>query len=300
MNQKQLEYFLKVYEAGSITRAAEQLYLSPQGLSKTILALEREMGVRLFDRAGRQMRPTAAAVWLRERARRILEEYSLIAKKQYWGEEPRKALRLFYTYGVMDYLTVEFINQFQKAHPEILLSLSEIPDPIALERMRMGEAELALLSDPVDVTQFTAQQLYTCRYCVVLHESHPLAQKESIRNEDLRGYPMAVKGREFALYHAQMTNSSRQGFEPYVALETTSYHLAHQMAGANLAIGFSLDYLAFQDPVPHTVVRLLEEEGMYKIISLVQRRGKALSAEAEACKDFLLSWTHQNKREKIG
>lgn len=270
-------------------------------MSKTILALERELGVRLFDRTGRQMRPTAAAAWLREHARRILEEYSLIDQKRFLEEGLRKALRLFYTYGVMDYLTVEFIRQFQRAHPEILLSLAEIPDPVALERMRAGEGELALLSDPVDVTLFTAQQLYVCRYCVVLHESHPLAQKETIRNEDLRSYPMVVKGREFALYHAQMTNFSRQGVEPYIALETTSYHLAHQMAASNLAIGLSLDYLALQDPMPHTVIRPLEEEGMHKTISLVQRRGQALSGEAEAFKSFLLGWANrQDNPEKIG
>lgn len=290
MNRKQMEYFLKVYEAGSITRAARQLYLSPQALSKTILALEQEMGTKLFERAGRQMRPTVAASWLREHALRILEEYRQIEKKQYLEQGRRKTLRLFYTYGVMEYLTVEFILQFQRMHPEILLSMAEIPDAMAMQKMRAGEAELSLLSDPVDITLFAAQKLYACRYCVVMHESHPLAQKETIRNQDLRGYPLVVKGREFALYHAQMTDMSRQGAEPYVALETTSYHLAHQLAAANLALGFSLEYLALGDPIPHMVVRPFVEEGVWKNVSLVQRRGQALSDEAECFKRFLLEW----------
>lgn len=295
MNQKQLEYFLKVYEVGSISRAAEQLFLSPQGLSKTILALERELGLTLFDRTGRRMRPTDAGAWLREHARLILEEYDLIEKKRYLKESPRKTVRLSYTYGVMDYLTVEFIRQFQKANSQILLSLAEIPDPVALERLRAGEGELALLSDPVDVTLFSVKQLYTCSYCVVLHENHPLAQKEHICNADLHGYPMVVKGREFGLYHSQWTRSSSRGAEPYVALETTSYHLAHRMAAAGLAVGLSLDYLARQDPQPHTVIRPLEEESMRKTISLVQRRNQPLSPEAEALKQFLLDWVKRDR-----
>ena len=297
MNQKQLEYFLKVYETGSISKAAQQLFLSPQGLRKTILSLERELGLELFDRTGRRMRPTDAGTWLREHARLILEEYDLIAQKRYLEEGPRKTLRLFYTYGVMDYLTVEFIRRFQEKYPQILLSLAEIPDPVALERLRTGEGELALLSDPVDVTYFSVKQLYTCNYCVVLHESHPLAKKKTLCNGDLRGYPMIVKGREFNLYHTQWTRSSRQDQAPYVALETTSYHLAHRMAAANLGIGFTLDYLAQQDPLPHTVVRPLDEENMQKVISLVQRRNLPLSPEAEALKQFLLDWVKEMEED---
>ncbi len=48
MNQRQLKYFLEVYSLSSITLAAKKLYISPQGLSKTIASLESELGVQLF------------------------------------------------------------------------------------------------------------------------------------------------------------------------------------------------------------------------------------------------------------
>lgn len=62
MNQRQLSYFLEVYKQRSISTAAQSLFISPQGLSKTILALENELGVKLFTRSKNQMLPTKEAI----------------------------------------------------------------------------------------------------------------------------------------------------------------------------------------------------------------------------------------------
>ena len=55
MNYKHLKYFLHVAEAGGITRAAEQLHLTPQTLSSQIQQLEEALGNALFVRQGRRL-----------------------------------------------------------------------------------------------------------------------------------------------------------------------------------------------------------------------------------------------------
>jgi len=287
VNKKQLEYFLSVCSTGSITKAAQKLYLSPQGLSKTILALESEIGVPLFDRAGRKMVPTAAGQQLKEHARRIVEEYELIEKGDFLRQTQRQVVRVFYTYGVMDVLGAAFIKGFCDKNPDILLSLSEIPDSTAIERLRLGEGDMALVSDDVDTGVFHMKKLFEWQYCIVAHKNHPLAQKEQVVAADLSGWPMIVKGREFGLYHQQTTRSARQGIETLPAIETTSYQLAHRLAAQEMGIAYSLLELAKQDVVPDTVICPLPLGENSKVISLVRLRGRELSPAAKRFADHL-------------
>ena len=62
MNVRQLSYFMEVYKQGSIAGAAKTLFISPQGVSKTILSLEEELSVELFVRKGRKLVPTQDAI----------------------------------------------------------------------------------------------------------------------------------------------------------------------------------------------------------------------------------------------
>ncbi|MGE0315145.1 MAG: LysR family transcriptional regulator [Lautropia sp.] len=72
MNLRQLKYFVKVVEAGSMTRAAEQLFVAQPALGMQIRQLEEDVGVALLDRHSRGVTPTRAGALLLERARAIL------------------------------------------------------------------------------------------------------------------------------------------------------------------------------------------------------------------------------------
>src|SRR5215510_4578394 len=72
MDLRRLEYFLAVVEHGQVTSAASALRVAQPSLSQAIKALERDLGVQLFIRDGRSLRPTRAGEALIEPARRVL------------------------------------------------------------------------------------------------------------------------------------------------------------------------------------------------------------------------------------
>lgn len=74
MDIKQLKALVTVVETGSVTRAAELLHLVQPAVTRQVRALERELGVPLFERTRHGMRPTAAGLSLADRARRALTE----------------------------------------------------------------------------------------------------------------------------------------------------------------------------------------------------------------------------------
>lgn len=297
MNQRHLEYFLEVYKNHSIKAAAEQLHISPQGISKTILALEEELHEKLFDRSGKFLSPTPAATILKHHAKKILDEYRLIQNKEYLSPTSKAALKVLSSYDVLQYLTVDFIKEFQDSHPDILPIITETTDKMALQMFQDEEAEIALLPGPLDNSLFSTQYLYSSRYCSVIHQSHPLAQKSSICYEDLHQQPIAIRGREFSLYNAHKNILEQHGVEPINTIEISSYYMIHRMAEANLCIGASLDYIAFADPQPHTIILPFEDEQMIKTIYFTEKKQKILSPEASRFKSFLLNWMELHRNQ---
>ncbi|MDI7065621.1 LysR family transcriptional regulator, partial [Klebsiella pneumoniae] len=74
VNSRRLGHLIALAEEGSFARAAERVHLSQPALSRSIQALEEEVGMKLFDRAARGVAMTAAGRLLVERARRVLFE----------------------------------------------------------------------------------------------------------------------------------------------------------------------------------------------------------------------------------
>jgi len=297
MNQRHLEYFLKVYEHKSIKIAAEILHISPQGISKTILALEEELQEPLFNRTGKILKPTPAAIILKHHAQKILDEYELIQNKDYLSSTRKKALKILSSYDVLQYLTVDFIKDFQAAYTDVLLIITETTDKMALQSLENDDAEIALLPGPLDSSLYSAQFLFSSRYCAVINKCHPLAQKSTIGYEDLHQQPIAIRGREFSLYSAHQNILMQHGVAPINTIETSSYYIIHRMANSNLSLGASLDYIAFSDPQPNTVILPFKNEEMIKSIYLTEKTEKTLSMEASNFKSFLLNWidTHRSQ-----
>lgn len=75
LDEKQLRYFMKLYEVRSMHKAAEELYISQQGLSKSIQSLESDLRVKLFRRSVSGVIPTESGDYFYEESRHLLNSY---------------------------------------------------------------------------------------------------------------------------------------------------------------------------------------------------------------------------------
>ncbi len=295
INQRHLEYFLEVCQHKSIKKAADALLISPQAISKTILALEDELGKKLFERQGKMLLATPAATVLKHHARKILDEYALLASPHLLAPNQQTPLKILSSCDVLAYLGVAFIKDFRQAHPDILPIFTETTDTIARQMLLDEAIDLALLPGPLDRSKFTCDYLFSCQYCFVIHRDHPLAKKTSLRLEDLHQEPLAIRGREYSLYEIHQNFLSERGAEPIVMIETSSYGVIHRMAEANLSIGSSLDYIAFADPRPNTIILPFDGETMLKTFYITTRANKNAGPEARKFHAFLLEWMTEHR-----
>ncbi|MDF9839517.1 MULTISPECIES: LysR family transcriptional regulator [unclassified Paenibacillus] len=297
MDTKDLKAFVAVYQYKSINQAAQALFMTPQGLSQTIKKLERELDLELFSRTPKGVFPTKYGDVLNEKSGQIIKELTSLKKTtQMKASERLTPLTIASTFGVIAYLTVDFLIDFREAYPDIQLDIIEAPDDSTEEKIWTEKAELGFLAGPINTVKFNATFFTSHKHCLVIHKEHRLAQKRAIAYEDLENEPIALEGRAFRPYHNNMNRFLKAGVTPQILLETSEIEFTHQIASANKGIGLSVDYCAFNNPHKNTVIRPFKDfDECTWDTYLITKKGKVISKEAEIFQDFALSWLRTNQ-----
>ncbi|NEP19959.1 MAG: LysR family transcriptional regulator [Leptolyngbya sp. SIO4C1] len=196
MNLYQVRYFLTIAETGSFSRAAERLYLSQPSLSTGIKKLEQELGVSLFERGGRRTVLTAAGRSFLEKAKVIMEQYQA-ALHELKGFYDQPTLRV----GVLSTMRVaelaDLISTFQQHHPNVAIELHDGTLEKLREGLEQGDIDVALtvlsLRPGTELSVHDDSQTSTTLFrqplLLAVPQSHPLAQRASVRLAELDGQP---------------------------------------------------------------------------------------------------------------
>ncbi len=140
---RHLRYLLAVADHGGFTRAAEALHVSQPTLSQQIRQLEESLGVDLFDRTSRSVKPTDAGQAYIECARRVLVELEAGKRALHDVKDlSRGSLRLAMTPTFMAYLVGPLVRDFVARYPGIHLEIFELS---------MDDIEAGLADDSLDV-----------------------------------------------------------------------------------------------------------------------------------------------------
>lgn len=290
MNQRQLNYFLTVMESSSLKEAAEKLMISQQGLSKTIIGIEKDLGNILFLRSKSGLKPTTYAQKLKPHALKILKAYDDLDKNLMRSPEGKEMFDVVTTYGFICLLTPSFIQQFYEENPNVQLNIIEMTDYPAIEKLSKNEVELAILPSPLDTTSFKGKALLTARHCCIINNSNPLSNLKSIQYSDLNGYPLALKGREYIMYNNNINRFLSSGSNPSIYIETSNDSFIADLAEQNVAIGVSLDYIAYADPRPNTSIKLFSDESCSRTLYIAHPIDSDLSQTALSFKQLLIEY----------
>jgi LysR family transcriptional regulator, carnitine catabolism transcriptional activator len=155
MDERRLRYFLAVVEDGSVTHAASRLHIAQPSLSQSLRALESELGIELFVRAGRGLHLSAAGEALVGPARQTLR--MMDAARAAVGEVAELAAGTLQV-AALATLAVDplsaLIGRFRQAHPGVIVRVREPDSAAAVSTLvRAGECELGLAHLPLPLQQ---------------------------------------------------------------------------------------------------------------------------------------------------
>lgn len=198
MDIRQLRYFITVAEHLNFTKAANQLYVAQSAISHQIADLEEQIGVKLFIRNKRSVQLTpAGAVFLKE-AMEIVEKTSgAIEKAKQTDAGVIGSLSVgFLSVHVRSFLP-EVIRRFRELYPKVDPHLNHYPSKMLKEALEEGEIDIAL-TQPTGLHRIEEIEIQTVakeRYCIVMHENHPLASRDTIKLVDLATEPFIIHNR---------------------------------------------------------------------------------------------------------
>jgi LysR family transcriptional regulator, hydrogen peroxide-inducible genes activator len=183
---KDLRYLVAVADTRHFGRAAERSFVSQPTLSAQLKKLEEYLGVQLIERAPKRVQLTAAGEEIVERARRILDASDEIVELARGHRDPlagRLRLALLPTIG--PYLLPNVAARLRKQLPRLELMLYEYQTDPMLEKLHSGEIDVGILAFPVPMDGLDSHELYKEPFTVAMPSAHKLAQRNTIKVDDL-------------------------------------------------------------------------------------------------------------------
>lgn len=241
MNAKQMEYAVLLAETGSFSLAAEKLGISQPALSKQIMALEKELGVLLFDRGANPLALTAAGEYFVREAKALLYKEGQIRKTiaQFRAGE-KGQLIIGTTYFRSAYLLPGIVKKVREKFPGVRVRLVEMGSPLLRKEVADGKFDFAIVNLPVDEASLEAIPMEPDRLVLVvpeeLAESHPvLKNAEIVSFSQCKALPFAVvsPGQEMRRLFDKLC--AQAGMDPDIVSEVVGVTTAWQLVKNGVA-----------------------------------------------------------------
>lgn len=194
MTLVQLRQFLALARAGSFVRAAALLHLTQPALSRSIRALEDELGQLLFDRVGRRIELTPFGLQTRERAQALLDDAN--ALRQSGGMDPTQRegrLRLGLGSGPGTLLTHALLRRFVADFPRVKVEIFRANTEFLTRMLREREVD-ALVVDHRSLSpapDLEVSDIHETPGAFLCRHDHPLARKRAVSFAQLTAFPIA-------------------------------------------------------------------------------------------------------------
>jgi DNA-binding transcriptional LysR family regulator len=198
MEFRVLKYFLMVAREENITKAAALLHLTQPTLSRQLMQLEAELGVKLFHRSKHSIILTEDGMLLKRRAQEIISLSDKTVQELSHKEDVLSgeiAIGCGETKNML--FLSEQIRKFRQKYPLVQFSIhSAIADDIK-ERIEKGILDIGLLMEPVDIGKYEFIRMpQKEKWGILVRKDSELAAKESINPKDLTNVPLIMVKRE--------------------------------------------------------------------------------------------------------
>lgn len=286
MEIKQVQCVLAIAEAGSFSAAAEELFISQSSLSKLVMALEKELGVALFDRSKRKIALTAAGRVFLVHAASIDEAHrAMLADLGEHLATPSLAIvaiPVIAQYGIPSY-----IAQFRSAHPDIALALEEREASAILHALNSHQYDLAFVRDNyLDTDGFVLRRIAADQMVVVVSKEHRYAARPVLSLAELANENHIMFDRGTVVHELAVDACRAAGFEPRIFYASLRVESVLGLVGSNSGVALMMEKVVQYHQNPHVVAIPLQETIASNIV-LIAPKGKKLAWPARVFIEFM-------------
>ena len=277
---KKLRAFCHASRSGSISEAAEQLFLSQPTVTLQIQALEREMDTVLFERRGPKIQLTPEGKLLYELSNSLVDGIDKLQETfaANLGDLQSGNLNIAAGESTILYILPDFVDQFNRAYPQIHLKLLNVTGRDGMTLVRADEADFAvgsMLDVPDDIIY---RPIFTYNPVLITPCDHPLATQDSVTLEDISPYGLILPPHHLSTWHVVDMAFQQQNLSFHVALEAGGWEIIKKYV--ELGMGVSIVTDVCLTGTEKLARKPLDQYFPKRSYGLVLRKGKFLSPQA--------------------
>ena len=286
---RQLKVFEAVARHLNYTRAAQELHLTQPAISMQVKQLEDSLGVALFEQLGKRIHLTEAGQEVLTYARSVtqqLDELEGVLNRIKGLAGGRLRISVATT---ANYFIPTLLGTFSRRFPDVTVTLDVTNRETLLRQLRENTVDLVIMGQPPGEADVDAEPFLDNPLVVVAPPSHPLAGKKKIPLARLQEETFLVRELGSGTRIAMERFFSERGMQLNTGMEVGSNEAIKQSVQAGLGLGLLSRATIEQElALKRLVVLDVEELPIMRHWFVVHRRGKRLSAAAEAFKNFML------------
>jgi DNA-binding transcriptional LysR family regulator len=284
---KQMRAFCEVVRTGSITVAAQNLFLSQPSVTLQIQAMERELGVTVFERRGPILKLTPDGETLYELAKPLVEGIDGLQENfaAQHGKLDGGELNIGAGESTILYILPEPVKRFVTAHPGIQLKIHNETGRDGLKMLRADEIDLAvgsMLDVPDDITY---QPVVTFDPALIVPLGHPLAGHTDVTLEEISQYGLILPPRHLSTWRMVKYVFQQHNLTFRVTLEAGGWEIIKKYVELGMGISIVTDIcLTGSEKLARIPLKQYFPQRGY---GLVLRKGRFLSPQARRFVDIL-------------
>lgn len=282
---RQLEYLVALADSRHFRRAAERCNTTQPTLSEQIKALEERLGAQLVERSrsGVLLTPIGAAAT--EIARRMLRDANEIRSIAAGGDASLKGvLRLGLPSTIGPYLLPYVVPTLHRTYPDLKLYVREELPQTLPRSLEEGSYDIVITPLPLRGEELHTVDLFREPLFLTLGADHPLAAKDRIEREDLRGQEILTLGPGHQLHDVVLALCEEFGAQVRLDYEGTSLDMVREMVITGLGITFMPGLYVRRELTSDTSLKVVTLHGrsVYRNIGMAWRKSSARQPSFEA------------------
>jgi len=292
---RELEIFCKVVELESFSKAAEAVFLVQASVSERIASLEKKIGVRLLDRLGRKVVPTAAGELLYKHAFLLLEmkETAQLEIEKFLGLEQGE-ISMGGSTIPGEYILPGLISRFKNKYPHLAVNLT-IADSSEIENQVLeGKLAIGVIGKKSQHANLLCQKLWEDDLVLAVPARHQWARRKAVSLQELRGIPFILREEgsgTLKILEDNLCESNQNGSN---ALQVSARFGSSTAVKEGIKSGLGLSILsaiAIDTEVKAGLLKALKVKGlsMSRSFFLIRNKLRIASPSCQAMHDFLLS-----------
>lgn len=299
MNLNQLKIFYMAAKNGSLSAAAEELFITQPAVTKGIQRLQEFYEIKFVDHIGKKLVLTDAGEVLFGIAEKIFELESQAEESIRDFQQRKKGhIRILSSESFGDYYLPQIIIPFSKAHPLVRISMNILPTELVVENTATLNNDIGFISYPVENKKLKVREVLEDQLVIITPVNHPLTKKSQLKANDLNG--------QFIIMHEQ-DSAPRRVIEDYVRKHKISVKIPLEMSSNRAikrAVAEGIGIALISRKVANEQIQArqlkaipLSDPSMNRKFYMVHHKDKYISESLQSFIDMVFEWADAYARD---